>query len=214
MGWLARLMSIPGLVRGLDEQDLDPDPVRQFGSWYRFARRARIYWPNSAALATASAEGRPSVRMILLKRHGPDGFDFYTNYESRKGRELDANPFAEMVIYWNDLLRQVRIRGPVERLSREDSAAYFHSRPRGSQIGAWVSRQDTPVENRAALMSAYDAYEKEFKGREVPLPAYWGGYRIRPEALEFWQGRTYRLHDRFLYTKSGDGGWNLERLSP
>ncbi len=213
MGLLARLCSLRGMVRGLREEDLPADPLPLFDAWFKFARRVRIYWPDSAALATADRDGNPSVRMVLLKGYRPDGFIFYTNYESQKGRDLDENPKASMVIYWNDLLRQVRITGPVEKLSREESERYFHSRLRGSQIGAWASRQDQPVESRGALMALYEEYEKKFAGDPVPLPPYWGGYRIVPDAIEFWQARTYRLHDRFVYRRK-EGVWGVVRLCP
>ncbi|HMP73508.1 MAG TPA: pyridoxamine 5'-phosphate oxidase [Kiritimatiellia bacterium] len=215
MGLLARVVSLKGLLRGLDVSDLDADPMREYDRWYTLARRVRIYWPNSVALATADGQGRPSVRMVLLKGYGEDGITFYTNYRSQKGKELDANPWGELVIYWNDLVRQVRFSGRVSRLSREASEAYFHSRPRGSQIGAWASDQDEPVESRAVLMKRYEDYEKQFAGGEVPLPDHWGGYRLEPEWVEFWQGRAYRLHDRFRYARgSGGTGWTIQRLCP
>ena len=213
MGLIARVVALPGLVRGLSRSNLDPDPVKQFDRWYQVARKTHIYWPNSVALATATSDGRPSVRMVLLKQYDQAGFVFYTNYSSRKGRELEANPQAEMVIYWNDLMRQVRIRGTVQKTSREESLAYFHSRPRGSQVGAWASNQDSIVEDRDALMARYAEYEARFKGSEIPLPDDWGGYRLVPDAIEFWQGRMYRLHDRFLYTRA-DHGWRIDQLSP
>lgn len=214
MGLIARLMSIRGLTRGLKESDLTADPVDLFGTWYRFASSSRIFWPNSIALATSSADGRPSVRMVLLKSFDAQGFVFYTNYESQKGRELSENPHASMVIYWNDLVRQVRVTGRVEKTSRDESEAYFHSRLRGSQIGAWASNQDKAVASRAELMANYDRFEQQFSGQPVPLPPYWGGYRLIPDQIEFWQGRTYRLHDRFRYSRSADGVWSWVRLSP
>lgn len=214
MGWIARVLSIRGLTRGLRESDLTPDPMALFEQWFRFAKRARIFWPDATALATASAAGQPSVRMVLLKAHDARGFVFYTNYESQKGRELEENPRASMVIYWNDLVRQVRMTGTVEKISREDSERYFHRRPRGSQIGAWASNQDSAVASRDELMQKYDRFEKQFAGQPVPLPPYWGGYRLVPEQIEFWQGRTYRLHDRFRYTRDEAGRWTWVRLSP
>jgi pyridoxamine 5'-phosphate oxidase len=213
MGWWARILSVRGLTRGLRETELTADPVDLFNRWYRFSKFACIYWPNSTALATANASGHPSVRMVLLKSYDQRGFVFYTNYESQKGRDLTENPNASMVIYWNDLVRQVRITGRVEKTSREESETYFHSRPRGSQIGAWASNQDSAVSNRDELMAKYDKYEKEFAGKPVPLPPYWGGFRLVPDAIEFWQGRTYRLHDRFRYTRL-DAKWSWVRLSP
>ncbi len=213
MGIIARVLSIRGLTRGLREEDLTSDPLVLFDRWFRFARTARIFWPDATALATADADGQPSVRMVLLKSYDERGFVFYTNYESQKGRELDANPRASMVIYWNELVRQVRMTGRVEKLSREESERYFHRRPRGSQIGAWASNQDSTVTSRAELMAKYDQYEKQFAGQPVPLPPYWGGYRVVADQIEFWQGRTYRLHDRFRYTR-GANGWSWVRLSP
>jgi len=213
MGWWARILSVRGLTCGLRETDLSADPVDLFDRWYRFSKFACIYWHNSTALATANAAGQPSVRMVLLKSYDQRGFVFYTNYESQKGRELTENPNASMVIYWNDLLRQVRITGRIEKTSREESEAYFHSRPRGSQIGAWASNQDSAVASRDELMAKVDKYEKEFIGKPVPLPPYWGGFRLVPDAIEFWQGRTYRLHDRFRYTRQ-EAKWSWVRLSP
>ncbi|MCB1071009.1 MAG: pyridoxamine 5'-phosphate oxidase [Kiritimatiellae bacterium] len=214
MGILARLASIPGVVGGIRERDLPASPWPLFDQWYRMARRCRVYWPNSMALATANRDGNPSVRMVLMKGYDDQGIVFYTNYDSRKGIELEENPRAEVVLYWNDLIRQVRASGRVARVSREESEAYFHSRPRGSQIGAWASHQDQPVESRPALMARVKEYQRKFHGGPVPLPEYWGGYRLMPDAFEFWQGRTYRLHDRFVYTRTQDGAWSIQRLSP
>ena len=215
MGLIARVCGLRGVTRGLREEEMPADPMPLFAAWFRFARRTRIYWPDAAALATADAAGAPSVRMVLLKQFDPGGgFVFFTNYTSRKGRELDANPRASMVLYWNDLVRQIRMTGPVERIARAESEAYFHSRPRGSQIGAWASDQDTVMPSRQALMDKFADFEQRFAGGPVPLPDQWGGYRLRAEEIEFWQGRTYRLHDRFLYTRSAEGGWTRVRLSP
>jgi len=213
MGLWARMLSIRGMTRGLRESDLTADPVELFDQWFKFARRARIYWPDSTAVATATRDGRPSVRMVLLKKYDQRGFVFFTNYESQKGRELDANPYASMVIYWNDLLRQIRMTGRIEKITREESERYFHSRPRGSQIGAWASNQDSVVKSRAELMEKYEIFETKFAGKPVPLPEYWGGYRLVPDEVEFWQARTYRLHDRFRYTRAADR-WSWARLSP
>lgn len=213
MGLIARILSIRGVTKGLREEDLTKDPLDLFGKWFSFAKRARIYWPDSTALATADANGVPSIRMVLLKSFDEHGFVFYTNYESRKGRELDENPNAALVIYWNDLMRQVRVIGRVEKISREESEKYFHSRPRGSQIGAWASNQSSEVATRDELMNKFDEFEKKFEGKPVPLPDYWGGYRVIPHEIEFWQGRTYRLHDRFRYKREGDG-WGWSRVCP
>lgn len=213
MGVIARIASLRGMIRGLREADLPDDPLALFDTWFKFARRVRIYWPDSTAVATATKDGRPSVRMVLLKKYDQRGFVFYTNYQSQKGRELAENPQASMVIYWNDLLRQVRMTGRVEKTTEEESASYFHSRLRGSQIGAWASDQDAVVASRDELMKKYEAYQQKFDGAEVPLPPHWGGYRLIPDEIEFWQARTYRLHDRFRYMQTG-GVWSWVRLSP
>lgn len=213
MGIIARVASLRGMTRGLRETDLTADPMALFDAWFRFARNVRIYWPDSTAVATANRFGRPSIRMVLLKKYDARGFVFFTNYQSQKGRELDENPYASMVVYWNDLLRQIRMAGRVEKVPVEESKNYFHSRPRGSQIGAWASNQDAVVSGRDELMQKYESYEKQFAGGEVPLPPYWGGYRLVPDEIEFWQARTYRLHDRFRYTRK-DGAWVWARLSP
>ena len=166
------------------------------------------------SLATATPDGKPSARIVLLKGVDSRGFSFFTNYDSEKGRNLDANPFAELVFYWQRLERQVRIRGPVERTSREDSAAYFHSRPSGSRLGAWVSKQSEVIDSRKILDARLQQMTERFAGEEIPLPPHWGGYRVKPEQVEFWQGRPNRLHDRFRYKRRGDGSWQIDRLAP
>ena len=198
---------------GLTEADLHPDPIEQFRLWFAQARQTPMPEPNAMTLATADASGVPSARIVLLKGIEPDGFLFYTNYESQKGRELASNPNAALVFYWGELERQVRIAGPVERVSREQSDAYFQGRPEGSKLGAWVSRQSTPVSGRAELESLLADREKEFAGKPIPTPPYWGGYRLTPLTIEFWQGRPNRLHDRLRYVRSGET-WRLERLAP
>ncbi|MFH0908697.1 MAG: pyridoxamine 5'-phosphate oxidase [bacterium] len=213
MGLIARVCSLPGVFRGLHESGLDPDPFRQFAHWFRFAKCARVYMPNAMALATASADGHPSVRMMLLKGHDKRGFTFFTNYESRKGQELSGNPNASLVLHWVDLHRQVRAEGRVERLTVAESDAYFQTRPRGSRIGAWASKQSTVIPDRGLLRTSCEEIERKYKGHPVPLPPFWGGFRIVPERIEFWQGRAYRLHDRLCYVREGDG-WCIERLSP
>jgi len=215
MSLITRICSLPGLFGGLDERDVDPDPLRQFQRWFRFARRARCYWPNSIALATATPDGRPAVRLMLLKRADERGFVFYTNYESRKGAELAANPRAAFSIHWVELIRQVRVEGRVERTTAEESDAYFQSRARASRIGAWSSRQSRVLAGgRPEFDQAVRKYTAQFKGGPVPLPPFWGGYRLVPDVIEFWQGRPHRLHDRIRYTRQPDGGWCIARLAP
>jgi pyridoxamine 5'-phosphate oxidase len=198
----------------LDEADVAADPFRQFGRWFDDARAAQVAEPNAMTLATADASGAPSARVVLLKSFDERGFTFHTNYDSRKGRELAGNPRAALCFYWQPLERQVRIEGTVERASREDSEAYFRTRPVAAQIGAWVSQQSKPIASRAELERLQQELEQRFAGGPVPLPEHWGGLRVVPHAVEFWQGRPSRLHDRLLYTRVPEGGWKLQRLSP
>jgi pyridoxamine 5'-phosphate oxidase len=200
-------------MSGLLEKDLARDPFRQFDKWFQEAEAAKLTEPNAMTLATATKDGRPSARTVLLKGVDGRGFVFYTNYESRKGRELAENPRASLLLPWIGLERQVIIEGPLTRLSREESAAYFHSRPRASQLGAWVSQQSSIITGRSALEDAMKALEKKHAGAEIPLPPAWGGYRLAPESVEFWQGRRSRLHDRLRYRREG-GEWIVERLAP
>jgi pyridoxamine 5'-phosphate oxidase len=186
--------------------DLDPDPLRQFRSWFEEGGSDRV------ALATATPEGAPSARMVLLKGADERGFVFHTSYESRKGRELAANPRAALLFYWQDAGRQVRVEGTVERVERDESEAYFRTRPRGGQLAAWASRQSEPIESREALENRFAEVEREYPGN-VPLPAHWGGFRLVPETYEFWVHRDNRLHDRFRYRREGDS-WVIDRLSP
>jgi pyridoxamine 5'-phosphate oxidase len=196
----------------LEHADLDPDPVAQLARWLDEARAAGVELPEAAALATATAEGAPSARMVLVKDIGADGITFYTGYESRKGRELEENPRAAIVLYWHELGRQARFEGPVERLSPKESDAYFRSRPLGSRLSAAVSAQSEVVESREELERA--ALELgRVAGQDVPRPEHWGGYRLRPAQWEFWQHRLDRLHDRFRYRR-GNEGWIIERLAP
>lgn len=211
-GW-AWLWGVAGVLRGLRETDVDPDPIEQFRRWYRYAKWARIHQPHAFALATAD-EARPAARMLLMKGFDRCGFVFYTNYESRKGRELEKNPRAAMLFFWSELHRQVRIEGVVSRLTREESEAYFHSRPRGSQLGAWASMQSRPLDSRDTLIRREREFAKKFAGGPVPLPPYWGGYRLTPDRFEFWQGRRYRLHDRVVYELEDGGRWRIIRLYP
>jgi pyridoxamine 5'-phosphate oxidase len=202
-----------GVLGGLSEEGAGNDPMALFDRWYREAIGAGIYLPESMALGTATPHGRPSVRLVLLKGYDEQGFVFFTNYGSRKAAELEANPVATLVFHWAILQRQIRLEGGVERISKEESEAYFHSRPRGSQIGAWASKQSTPLATRKELEDRVKQYEEKFEGGPVPLPDFWGGYRLKPESLEFWQGRASRLHDRIKFTFE-DGGWTRERLYP
>jgi pyridoxamine 5'-phosphate oxidase len=194
------------------ESDLDPDPLRQFERWFEDARAVSPL-TEAMALASATADGTPSVRMVLLKRWDERGLVFHTSYASRKGRELAANPRAAALLYWHALGRQVRVEGPVERVTREESEAYFGSRPRGAQISAAISRQSEPVGSRDELEARRLELEREYEARDVPLPEWWGGYRLAPETWEFWQHRDDRLHDRLVYLRDG-AGWRVQRLQP
>ena len=202
--------SAPGLRRA----ELHSDPLQQFSAWFAAALAAEIRDVNAMSLATATRDGKPSVRIVLLKGFDESGFSFFTNYDSGKARDLEANPFAEMVFYWPQLERQVRISGKVERTSREDSAAYFHSRPLGSQLGAWVSKQSEVIDARKVLDARMNEMTERFENGEIPLPPHWGGYRLKPDKFEFWQGRPNRLHDRFRYSRKADGTWLIDRLAP
>ena len=204
-------MSLDPRERPLDEADVDPDPLRQFAAWFEEAGAAGVRAPEATALATATADGRPSVRMVLLKSFDERGFVFFTGYESRKGAELAANPRAALLFYWDPLGRQVRIEGVVERISGAESDAYFASRPRGAQISASVSPQSRVVESRASLEAA--AARLQARGGELPRPPAWGGFRLAPQTYEFWQHRSNRLHDRLRYRPDG-GRWTIERLGP
>jgi pyridoxamine 5'-phosphate oxidase len=201
-------------VAGLRRADLDPDPIVQFKKWFDQATAAESVEANAATLATADKKGRPSARIVLLKGVDERGFTFFTNYNSRKGRELTANPQAALVFYWPTQERQVCIAGDVTRLSREESEAYFKTRPKGSRLAAWASHQGEVVENRAVLESRLKELQAKYRNGEVPMPAYWGGYILSPVRIEFWQGRPSRLHDRFSYSKKADGAWRIERLAP
>jgi pyridoxamine 5'-phosphate oxidase len=198
----------------LDEAHTVDDPVRQFGAWYAEAEQADVPEPNAMTLATADVNGRPSARIVLLKGFDSQGFVFYTDYRSRKGRELDANPQAALVFHWMELERQVRICGAVERVDAATSLAYYRTRPIGSKLGAWASRQSTILPDRAALEAELARVTAEYAERDIPLPPHWGGYRVVPDEIEFWQGRLNRLHDRIQYTRISDQHWKRVRLSP
>jgi pyridoxamine 5'-phosphate oxidase len=197
----------------IDPATLDPDPFRQFDAWLREAHEAAQPLPDAFALATADDDGAPSVRMLLLRGHGPDGLRFYTNRASRKGRDLAANPRGAALFHWPVLERQLRVFGPIQPLDELESAAYFADRPRGSQLSAWASEQGEPIASRAALEAAVAEADERFRDL-VPLPAEWGGYRLIPERFEFWLSREDRLHDRVEYLRQPDGSWTRRRLQP
>lgn len=199
-------------IGALNESDVAADPIDQFARWFSDAQVAGIAEPNAMTLATADATGKPSARIVLLKDVDANGFTFFTNYGSRKGDELAANPRAALLFFWQPLERQVRIEGTVTKVSAEESRAYFAKRPRGARIGAWASRQSRSLESREALETAWKSFEAKFPD-DVPLPEWWGGYRLRPEVVEFWQGRRSRLHDRLIYSREG-GNWALQRIAP
>lgn len=199
---------------GLSEQDLRESPFAQFESWLGEALKHDIPEPNAMTLATATREGRPSARVVLLRGFDERGFVFYTNYESRKGRELIENPYAALVFHWAELGRQIRVTGTVEKTSREESEAYFQTRPAGSRLGAWASRQSEVIPDRAFLERRLAELAAEYPGEEIPLPPFWGGFRVIPDAIEFWQSRPSRLHDRLRYVRQPDASWKVERLSP
>jgi pyridoxamine 5'-phosphate oxidase len=205
----------------LDEHASDPDPLKQFTLWFEQALKAELPEPNAMTLATVGENSRPSTRLVLIKSFDERGIVWYTNYDSRKGRELAANPRAALCFFWQPLERQVRVEGMVERVGRAESDAYFQSRPRQAQIGAWVSQQSSPLTSRAELERIEAELQKRFANSPVPLPDYWGGFRVVPRSIEFWQGRPSRLHDRLLYTRgpsnapgANEAGWTLRRLSP
>jgi pyridoxamine 5'-phosphate oxidase len=198
----------------LDEADVSHDPMVEFARWFAEAEDAQVLEPNAMTLATAGPDGTPAARIVLLKGFDERGFVFFTDYRSRKGEELAANPRAALVFYWGELERQVRITGPVTRTSGEESETYFRSRPLGSRRGAWVSHQSRVIPSRAVLEDDLREVEARFPGDDVPLPPHWGGYRVAPVTIEFWQGRPSRLHDRIRYHREPSGRWAVERLSP
>lgn len=200
-------------MEGLSKETAPADPLVLFAAWFAEAKEAEILLPEAMSLATCTPDGLPSLRMMLLKGFGPGGFVFYTNFESRKAAELTNNPRAAMLLHWKSLQRQVRVEGTVERLSDEESKVYFDSRLRGSRLGAWASHQSSVIASRRQLEQRFDELEQKFAGREIPLPPFWGGYRMKHQRIEFWQGRLNRLHDRLCYILDGDQ-WTIARLAP
>lgn len=206
--------SHPGNTRILNKKNIEPNPFQQFGRWFREAIDGVPNLPEAMVLATADKKGRTSARTVLLKQFDENGFVFYTNYESLKGKVLEENPNASLVFHWRELERQVCITGKVQRVSRQESASYFHSRPRQSQISVHASKQSQVIKNRKELEESFAHFTKEFEGKEVPLPPYWGGYRLVPNTIEFWLNQRNRMHDRLRYTRQNSGQWLLQRLSP
>ena len=201
-------------IAGLDENEIDPDPIKQFQVWFDDAREAQIPLAEAMTLATATPDGKPSARMVLLKQADETCFVFFTNYRSAKARQLDANPYAALVFYWNELERQVRIEGSVEKVSEQESRDYFQTRPRESQIGAWASEQSEVIRSRDVLEVRARELEGLYCDRDIDCPEHWGGYRVKPERIEFWKGRVGRLHDRISYQRESDGIWTISRLAP
>ena len=200
-------------MTNIDEKTIDRDPIKQFKIWFDDAFAAGLPMPEAMTLATATPDGKPSARMVLLKQVDRDGFVFFTNYRSAKAEQLDANPYAALVFYWAKLDRQVRVEGSVVRTSAQESCDYFKTRPRESQIGAWASEQSQAISNRDVLEQRAQELEALYRDREVDCPEYWGGYRLKPERIEFWKSRVGRLHDRILYQRDATG-WSITRLSP
>lgn len=206
-------LSSNALAEGLDEKTIDRDPIKQFQTWLNEAFAAKLPLAEAMTLATATPDGKPSARMVLLKQVDHDGFVFFTNYNSAKAGQLDANPHAALVFYWSQLDRQVRVEGSITRTSAEESREYFATRPRESQIGAWASQQSEAIASRAELEERAAALEEKYRDREIDCPEHWGGYRLKPERIEFWKSRIGRLHDRILYQREADG-WSITRLAP
>lgn len=207
------VISNNSLLDGLDEKVIDRDPIKQFQIWFNDAIAAQLPMPDAMTLATATPDGKPSARMVLLKQVDHDGFVFYTNYHSAKASQLDANPYAALVFYWTQLDRQVRVEGSVTRTSPEESRDYFRTRPRESQIGAWASEQSETIAGREVLEQRSLELETQYCDREIDCPEHWGGYRVKPERIEFWKSRIGRLHDRILYQRTADS-WTISRLAP
>lgn len=200
--------------KGLSEKELHPNPFVQFKTWFEGVLKAQLPEPNAMTLATATSDGKPSARMVLLKDYDERGFVFYTNYESYKGQQLLESPWAALVFWWPELERQVRVEGRVEKASGAESDAYFHSRPQSSQLGAWVSHQSQVIASREVLEQRLQQLHQEYENKKIPRPPHWGGFRVIPNEIEFWQGRPNRLHDRLLYRFGEQGNWLIQRLSP
>lgn len=201
-------------LQGLSETEARPNPFEQFKIWFNQALAAQLPEPNAMTIATATSDGKPSARMVLLKDYDERGFVFYTNYDSHKGQQLIRNPWGAIAFLWVELERQVRIEGRVEKVSAAESDEYFHSRPKGSQLGAWASNQSQVVESRQVLERRLEQLKEEYDNKEIPRPPHWGGFRVIPDEIEFWQGRPNRLHDRLLYRRGEGGSWKIQRLSP
>ena len=201
-------------LQTLDETGVAADPIQQFGIWWQEALQSEIVEVNAMTLATANEQGVPSARIVLLKGYDERGFVFFSNYESKKAGDLQVNPMASLVFFWKELERQVRISGRVEKVTELESDQYFQSRPEGSRIGAWASPQSTVISSRQVIEEKVEALQASFEGKEIPRPLHWGGYRVVPSSIEFWQGRSSRLHDRIQYTLQSDDNWVIERLAP
>lgn len=212
MKWLFQLRR-DYTAYSLNKKDLLDNPIKEFGKWFKRAIKTEQYEPNAMAMATSSADGKPSVRYVLLKNYDQNGFVFYTHYESRKSIDIKENPFGAFVFFWPVLQQQVRVEGKIEKLNNTESDKYFDNRPKGSKIGAWASPQSKPIPSREYLENIKNNFEEKYNKFEIPRPDYWGGYRIIPNRIEFWQGRKDRLHDRFLYKLEGSE-WKIERLAP
>jgi len=217
MSFIAQLRTVftlgKGVISGLPEDAAGQDPLALFSRWFEDAKRSGMLLPETMALATCDKDGHPAARMVLLKAFDLRGFVFYTNYVSRKSEELEENPNTALLFHWPILQRQVRIEGSAERISAEESATYFSTRPRGSQLAAWASKQSAPLGTSRELLGRFQKYKDKYSGGEVPWPQFWGGYRVSPRMIEFWQGRLNRLHDRVLYKKE-NGEWQCSRLYP
>ena len=214
MSITAEALRARAMEQGVTRADLDPDPLLQFQCWFEDAIATALPEPNAMSLATVDADGQPWLRTVLLKLYDARGFVFYTNFESRKARQIDANHRVALLFPWVALARQVKITGRAQRVSTAESLKYFATRPRGSQIGAWASPQSQVISSRSLLEGKVEEIKRKFAQGEIPLPSFWGGYRVVPETIEFWQGRESRLHDRFRYSRTADGGWTIERLAP